>query len=71
MLFGLQFSCFATLTAFCPGRNLPRQTFGRLQAKLFPAYFAVSVAAIAVQIGTLGLGAAMVPTFIWIALGEC
>jgi len=34
-------------------RNLPRQTFGKLQAKLFPKYFAVSAAAPALLLATL------------------
>ena len=34
-------------------RNLPRQTFGRLQSKLFPKYFAVSSAAPALLLATL------------------
>ena len=54
---------------FASHRNLPRQTFGKLQAKLFPAYFAFSVAAVAVQLGTLALGSSIVPTTIWGALG--
>jgi len=33
--------------------NLPRQTFGRLQAKLFPKYFALSSIAILLQLVTL------------------
>ena len=34
-------------------RNLPRQTFGKLQAKLFPKYFTVSAAAPALLLATL------------------
>jgi len=34
-------------------RNLPRQTFGRLQSKLFPKYFALSSAAPGILLGTL------------------
>ncbi|EIE18790.1 hypothetical protein COCSUDRAFT_60092 [Coccomyxa subellipsoidea C-169] len=37
-------------------KNLPRQTFGKLQAKLFPQYFAVAIAAGVLQIGTLAFG---------------
>ncbi|KAK9904742.1 hypothetical protein WJX75_001688 [Coccomyxa subellipsoidea] len=37
-------------------KNLPRQTFGKLQAKLFPQYFAVAIAAGVLQIGTLTFG---------------
>lgn len=31
-------------------KNLPRQTFGRLQAKLFPKYFMLSSVAIVLQV---------------------
>ena len=34
-------------------QNLPRQTFGRLQAKLFPKYFSLCSAAIVLQLVTL------------------
>jgi hypothetical protein len=34
-------------------RNLPRQTFGRLQSKLFPKYFALSAAAPALLLAVL------------------
>lgn len=34
-------------------KNLPRQTFGRLQSKLFPIYFGLSTAMSAVLLGTL------------------
>ena len=34
-------------------KNLPRQTFGKLQAKLFPKYFMLSSIMIVVQVGTL------------------
>lgn len=34
-------------------KTLPRQAFGKLQAKLFPKYFLVSVLTLALQIGTL------------------
>ena len=34
-------------------KNLPRQAFGKIQAKLFPKYFLVSVLTLALQIGTL------------------
>jgi hypothetical protein len=37
------------LTAF---KNLPRQTFGKLQAKLFPKYFALGSIAILLQVRT-------------------
>jgi hypothetical protein len=36
-------------------KNLPRQTFGRLQAHLFPAYFSILAACLAVQALTLWL----------------
>jgi hypothetical protein len=38
-------------------RNLPRQTFGRLQSKLFPAYFALSAACCAIMLGSVATGA--------------
>ena len=37
-------------------RNLPRQTFGRLQAKLFPIYFAVVAATTLFQFASLAFG---------------
>jgi hypothetical protein len=37
-------------------KNLPRQTFGKLQAKLFPQYFGLSAACITFTIATLALG---------------
>ena len=35
-------------------KNLPRHVFGRLQSKLFPAYFLFSTGAIVISIGTSG-----------------
>jgi hypothetical protein len=43
----------AGLTMF---KNLPRQTFGRLQSKLFPQYFALSVTTLILQLATLAYG---------------
>lgn len=37
-------------------RNLPRQTFGRLQSKLFPKYFSLSTACSAILLATLHFG---------------
>ncbi|CAL5220682.1 g2731 [Coccomyxa viridis] len=37
-------------------KNMPRQMFGRVQAKLFPQYFATATAAIVLQMGTLAFG---------------
>ncbi|KAK9839671.1 hypothetical protein WJX81_004765 [Elliptochloris bilobata] len=37
-------------------KNLPRQVFGRLQAKLFPLYFLLAIACITLQVGTLAFG---------------
>ena len=34
-------------------KSLGRQTFGRLQSKLFPPYFAISAVTVALQIATL------------------
>lgn len=34
-------------------KNMGRQAFGRVQSKLFPKYFAISVLTLALQIGTL------------------
>ena len=51
-------------------RNLPRQTFGKLQARLFPPYFMLQAGALAVQLATLaGIPSLVVPTKIWTALG--
>lgn len=54
--FGTWFGTVA-YTTFVAGitmfKNLPRQTFGRLQAKLFPKYFALCSASIVVQLITL------------------
>ena len=41
---------FAGMTMF---KNLPRQTFGRLQSKLFPMYFKIHAACLCVMIGTI------------------
>ncbi|EFN53418.1 hypothetical protein CHLNCDRAFT_136618 [Chlorella variabilis] len=52
-------------TSFVAGitmiRHLPRQTFGRLQARLFPKYFALSAACTAIQLGVLLFAAAAPP----------
>ena len=34
-------------------KNMGRQAFGKLQAKLFPKYFLLSVLTLALQMGTL------------------
>jgi hypothetical protein len=34
-------------------KNMTRQAFGKVQAKLFPKYFLMSVLTLALQIGTL------------------
>lgn len=56
LAFGTWFGTLAW-TSFIFGivafRNLPRQTFGRLQSKLFPKYFALSAAAPAIMLATL------------------
>lgn len=56
LTFGTWFGTVA-YTTFVAGitmfKNLPRQTFGRLQAKLFPKYFALCSAAIVLQLVTL------------------
>lgn len=44
---------FAGIAMF---RNLPRQTFGRLQSKLFPLYFALLSATSTLALGTLAYG---------------
>ena len=36
-------------------KNLPRQTFGKLQAKLFPKYFLLSTITIMLQVSVLSL----------------
>lgn len=41
---------FAGITMY---KNLPRQTFGRLQSKLFPVYFKLHAASLCVMIGSL------------------
>lgn len=37
-------------------KNLPRQTFGRLQSKLFPLYFGLNAVCTTVMLGTLKFG---------------
>lgn len=37
-------------------KNLPRQTFGRLQSKLFPQYFGLSAGCLVFQLATLIAG---------------
>lgn len=44
---------FAGLTMF---KNLPRQEFGKLQAKLFPLYFALHAACLVAMGGALAVG---------------
>lgn len=34
-------------------KNMGRQQFGKLQTKLFPKYFAISIISLALQLGTL------------------
>ena len=51
-------------------QNLPRQTFGRVQSKLFPIYFGLSAACSAVQLGVLLFGAAAAPQKQLVLLGE-
>lgn len=34
-------------------KNMGRQSFGKIQAKLFPKYFLLSILTLALQIGTL------------------
>jgi len=56
LAFGTWFGTLAW-TSFIFGivafRNLPRQTFGKLQSKLFPKYFALSSSAPAILLATL------------------
>lgn len=42
-------------------KNLPRQTFGRLQSKLFPLYFGLSTGACALLLGTLCFAGGLPP----------
>ena len=42
-------TCIAGLTMF---KNLPRQTFGKLQSKLFPKYFSLCSLTIVLQVST-------------------
>lgn len=51
-------------------KNLPRQTFGSLQSKLFPIYFGLSTACSAVLLGTLSFGFSAPPRQALINLGE-
>lgn len=55
LAFGTWFGTVA-YTTFVAGitmfRNLPRRTFGQLQAKLFPKYFALSSIALVLQVCT-------------------
>ncbi len=52
-------------------KNMPRQMFGRVQAKLFPQYFATATAAVVLQLGTLAFGTSMgLPRPQLITLGE-
>lgn len=50
-------------------KNLPRQTFGRLQAKLFPLYFGLSAACCALQLGVLIFAAQAAPQKQLVLLG--
>ncbi|KAL4427167.1 hypothetical protein ABPG77_001171 [Micractinium sp. CCAP 211/92] len=49
------------VAGFTMFKNLPRQTFGRLQSKLFPLYFGLSAACCAIQLGVLGFTAPAAP----------
>ena len=64
LVFGTWFGTLAW-TSFIFGivafRNLPRQTFGKLQAKLFPKYFTVSSVAPALLLATLRLATGGAP----------
>lgn len=52
-------------------KNMPRQMFGRVQAKLFPQYFATATAAVVLQMGTLAFGVPLgLPRPQLITLGE-
>lgn len=51
-------------------KNLPRQTFGKVQSKLFPIYFGLSSACSAIQLGVLLFGAAGAPQKQLVLLGE-
>ena len=56
MAFGMWFGTLgwtSTVFGIVAFRNLPRQTFGKLQSKLFPKYFAVTGAMPLLLIGTL------------------
>ncbi len=60
--------CNTGITMF---KNMPRQMFGRVQAKLFPQYFATATAAVVLQLGTLAFGTSMgLPRPQLITLGE-
>lgn len=50
-------------------KNLPRQTFGKVQSKLFPIYFGLSSACSAIQLGVLLFGAAGAPQKQLVLLG--
>jgi hypothetical protein len=52
-------------------KNLPRQTFGRLQSKLFPLYFGLSAACTAIQLGVLVFAAQAPPQKEVVLLGAC
>ena len=64
LTFGTWFGTLAW-TSFVFGivafRNLPRQTFGKLQSHLFPKYFAISSAAPAILLATLHYATAGAP----------
>ncbi len=51
-------------------KSLPRQTFGRLQSKLFPLYFGLSTATSAVLLGTLCFAGAAPPRQALTTLGK-
>jgi len=58
LAWGVQFGT-TIYTTFFAGilmfKNLPRQTFGKLQAHLFPAYFCIIAACLLIQAATLAL----------------
>ncbi len=75
-MFPVPTSCIAKCTSPTPHagitmfKNLPRQTFGKLQSKLFPLYFILSTGMTAVLLGTLCFAGGPPPRQALINLGE-
>lgn len=66
-----QWVILGTNTLMLSCRSLPRQSFGKLQSKLFPAYFALTSACCTLCLGTMLYGGQGPASARWGAEGHC